>query len=358
VGQHGEMGVPRWAGRPVGLPSELVWPSRLDPTGRRGPTRGQARGPAWRRIAYGLYVPAATAPGLEQRIVEAAARLPAYGGVTGWAGLRWTGGVWFGGLDGLGQTQRPVVLATASRSIRPGPGLAVSQERLDPTELTGHLGLAVTTPVHSLFFEMRHARGHAEAVAVADMAAYSDLVSRREAVAYAAARPGWTGIGRMREALVDMDENAWSPTEVAMRQVWCRDAGLPRPACNHPVFDLAGGLLGTPDLLDPVAGVVGEYDGALHLEGAQRARDVRREGVFRAAGLEYVTMLAADLAEPAGFVTRLRQAYARASRTPATDRAWTAQLPAWWIPTFTVEQRRGLDDDQRARLLRLRLRAG
>ncbi len=166
------------------------------------------------------------------------------------------------------------------------------------------------------------------------------------------------GIRRMREALADMDENAWSPTEVAMRQMWCRLAGLPRPACNHPVFDLAGRHIGTPDLLDAVAGVVGEYDGALHLEGAQRARDVRREGVFRAVGLEYVTMLAADLAEPAGFVTRLLQAYARAARMPVADRVWTDRLPAWWTPTFTVEQRRGLDQRQRERFLHMRLRAG
>ncbi len=352
------MGAARGTGRPMGLPTRLVWPSRLDPTGRLGPTRGEARGPAWRRSSRGLYVPADTAATVEQRIVEAAARLPAYGGVTGWAGLRWWGGVWFAGLEPGGRTQRPVVLATADRSIRPHAGTTPSEERLSPSELTGHRGLMVTTPAHSLFFEMRYARGHTAAVTVADMAAYSDLVSREEAVAYAAAHPGWTGIGQMRDALDDMDENAWSPTEVTMRQLWCREAALPRPACNHPVFDLAGRLIGTPDLLDPMAGVVGEYDGALHLEGAQRARDVRREGLFRAVGLEYVTMLAADLAEPAGFVTRLLQAYARAARMPVADRAWTAQLPGWWTPTFTVEQRRGLDEGQRERLLRLRLRAG
>lgn len=344
--------------RPLGLPAGLVWPCRVDPTGRLGPTRGQARGPAWRRSSYGLYVPADTASSIEQRIVEAAARLPAYGGLTGWAALRWMGGVWFDGLDDHGRTERPVVIATADSSIRSRRGVLVSEERLDPRELTGHRGLTVTSAAHSVFFEMRYARGHGEAVRVTDMAAYSDLVSRDEAVAYAAARPGWTGIGRMREALGDMDENAWSPAEVRMRQVWRHDAGLPRPLCNRPVFDLRGNHLGTPDLLDPVVGVVGEYDGALHLEGAQRARDVHREGLFRAAGLEYVTMLAADLADPGAFVTRLLAAYRRAATRPVADRAWTCELPPWWIPTFTVAQRRALDDHQRERLLRLRLRAG
>ena len=43
-------------------------------------------GPRYRRTSHGLYLPVdidGSVP--EQRIVEAAAVLPAYGGVTGWA---------------------------------------------------------------------------------------------------------------------------------------------------------------------------------------------------------------------------------------------------------------------------------
>ena len=353
------MGVPSPGRRPVGLPAGLAWPTRIDPTGVTGPTRGQARGPAWRTSSYGLYVPAGVADSVEQRIVEAAARLPAYGGVTGWAALRWMGGAWFDGLGAGGREQRPVDLATADSITESQPGITVSEERLDPTELTTHAGLVVTTPARSLFFEMRHARGPLAALIAADMASYSDLVSRDEALAIAYANPGWDGIGQMRDvAAGDMDENAWSPAEVVMRMVWRDLAGLPRPLCNRPVFDRGGRHIGTPDLFDPGVGLVGEYDSALHLEGAQRARDVHREGLFRAVGLEYVTMLTADLGRPDAFVTRLRQAYARAARQPITDRAWTVEPPPWWVPTFTVEQRRALDDHQRERFLRLRLRAG
>ena len=326
----------------------LAWPCRADPTGLTGPTRAQVRGSSWRRAGWGLYVPSDAPVSIEQRIVEAAARLPSYGGVTGWAALRWMGGVWFDGRTDAGRTQRPVDLVTADSSIRSQPGVKVSEERLNPGQLTTYAGLVVTIPARSLFFEMRHARGRRAAVTAADMAAYSDLVSRREAEAVAHANPGWDGIGQMRDALADMDENAWSPAEVAMRSVWCDLAGLPRPLCNRPVFDLGGRHIGTPDLFDATVGVVGEYDSALHLEGAQRARDVRRESLFRAAGLEYVTMLAADLSRPEAFVTRLRQAYARAARQPVSDRLWTVEVPPWWVPTFTVEQRRALDDRQRS----------
>jgi hypothetical protein len=330
----------------------------MDPSGLAGPTRGQARGPSWRRSSRGLYVPAEAPASVEQRIVEGAARLPRYGAVTGWAALRWLGGVWFDGLAPGSRTERSVDLATTCSSIRSQPGTTVSEERMAPVEIMTYGGLRVTTPQRSLFFEMRHAADGDAAVVAADMAAYSDLVSRAEATTMAYANPGWTGIGTKRAALEVMDENDWSPAEVRMRMVWCALAGLPRPLCNRPVFDLSGRLIGTPDLLDPAAGVAGEYDSALHLESAQRARDVHRESLFRAAGLEYVTMLAADLARPAAFVQRLRQAYARAARHSVSERAWTIQLPAWWVPTFTVEQRRALDSRQRERFLRLRLRTG
>jgi hypothetical protein len=128
--------------------------------------------------------------------------------------------------------------------------------------------------------------------------------------------------------------------------------------CNHPVFDRFGHHIGTPDLLDPEAGVVGEYNGALHLEGAQRRRDRTREEAFRRVGLECFTMLAGDSSRPDLMADRMHAARSRARWVAPTNRDWTVELPSWWIPTVTVEQRRNLDEGQRARLLKLRLRTG
>jgi hypothetical protein len=302
-------------------------------------------------------VPAETAQTVEQRIVEAAAVLPSYGGVTGWAALRWLGATWFDGTSRGGQIDRPVVLATASRSIRPQPGIATSEERLDPSELDVRRGLKVTTALKSLSFETRYASHEGEAVQVADMTAYSDLVSRAELQGFVSVNAGWTGMDLCRLAAFDMDENAWSPTEVTMRRLWEHEARLPRPLCNRPVFNLHGHHLGTPDLLDPVAGVLGEYSGFHHFERGQRARDVRREAAFRDVGLECVEMLAGDLRDPMDFLARLRQAYTRAARHPVSDRRWTIQPPPWWVPTLTVAQRRALSPDERRRLLSHRIRA-
>jgi hypothetical protein len=340
--------------RPLGLPRHLSWPVGIDPTGVGGPTEGLARGREWRRTSRGLYVRSEIERSTEQRIVEAAAVLPAYGGVTGWAGLSWLGARWFDGMRS--GEPRPVTLAVADRSIRPQPtfGMTTSEERMSPAELVVHRGLRVTTAMKSLFFEMRYAGSENEAVQLADMAAYDDLVSRAEALAFVSAHPGWTGIDLARAGAGDMDENAWSPAEVTMRRLWEHVAELPRPSCNRPIFDLNGRHLGTPDLIDPDAGVLGEYNSALHLEGAQRSADVDREARFRNAGLEFVEMITGDLSNPFPFIARLRAAYARASRIPVADRAWRMVLPSWWIPTFTVDQRRNLTEGQRARLLSYR----
>jgi hypothetical protein len=334
----------------------IVDPVRRDPAGLLGPTPKQARGRYWRRTSRGLFVPSGvdgTVP--EQRIVEAAAVLPSYGGVTGWAGLRWLGAIWFDGYAGDGSTMRPVCLATAGDDIREQPGIQVSAERLAPRELLVQDGLRITDAIRSVTFEMRYARSVPAAVVAADMAMQADLVSTDELAAHALAHPGWTGAPQCREALALTNENNWSPQEtLRLRLVWVLNTGLPPPLCNVPIFDRAGRHIGTPDILDEEAGVAGEYDGSFHLQGAQRARDVRREEAFRSVGLEYFTVLAADAGDGAGVVRRMQSTRARARFSATAARAWTIEKPAWWIPTETVEQRRALTADQRRRLLRNR----
>ena len=150
---------------------------RRDPAGISGPTPNAARGPALPTDSHGLYLPVdidGSVP--EQRIVEAAAVLPAYGGVTGWAALRWSGATWFTGETR--QQPAPVVLATGCDDVRNQPGIVICHERLDPRDLTEVDGLRMTTTAWSLCFQMRHAATLEDAVVAAEMAAYADLVSR------------------------------------------------------------------------------------------------------------------------------------------------------------------------------------
>jgi len=333
---------------------DLVMPVRVDPTGRLGPTPGQARGPGWRTTSRGLRVPVGVDDGVvEQRIVEAAAVVPRDGGVTGWAGLRWCGGYWFDGLAADGVTRLPVTLATGDSTIVAQRGFEISEEHLRPFDLAQVDGMPVTLPLRSVTFLMRYADDWRDAVVALDMAAYNDLVSVDEVRTYKETLPAWTGIGQLRKALTRVDENAWSPREVRTRLVWTDDAELPRPLTNRPVFDRGGRLVGTPDLLDEEAGVAVDYDGAVHLVGTQRRRDRDREEAFRALGLEYLTVLAGD-EDDGRLAARMMATRSRARFEAPATRAWTIDPPHWWIPTWTVDQRRNLSERDRVRLLRIR----
>lgn len=332
----------------------VVVPVRRDPSGRRGPTKTAARGPGWRRTSHGLYVPSGVDGGrADQRIVEAAAVLPSVGGVTGWAALRWAGGSWFSGVSASGEPC-DVCLATGGADVRRQAGIAVSAESLGPDELTEIDGMPLTSAVRSVAFEMRHASRVRDAVVVADMAAYDDLVSLGELGAFLESELPRTGIIQAREALTFARENAWSPQEVATRLFWEMQLGLPKLLCNVPVFDVSGRHLVTPDLLDVEAGVVVDYNGELHLDPARRRADRDREELLRDVGLELVEVVARDLAEPMRLEARVTRARAAGLAKASIPRSWTVVQPGWWTDTSTVEARRALSPYDRQRLLAYR----
>ena len=334
------------------LPDGLVLPVRCAPTDPAGPTRKAARGPGWRRTSHGFYVPASVpTDDVRQRIVEASVLVPPGCAINGWAALCWQGGRWFGGLSAT-LAPLPVPIVTGTRDVRPQPGIALSGEGLDPRMVRWVHGLPVVDPRYATSYEMRYAGSDRAAVAVLDSAAYSDLVSIEELADFLETQYGWTGVPRARRAAPHADENSWSPREVQLRGVWTQEAGLRRPLCNQPVFDVrTGAHIGTPDLFDPVAGVGGEYDGDLHLVRSQRDHDLRREGAFRAHNIEVATMTASDRGDPWAFVERLHTAYRHAERHPVAGRTWTIEQPHWWTDTSTVALRRALTADQRRRFL-------
>jgi hypothetical protein len=324
---------------------------RVDPSGLVGPTRGQARGPRWRRTSRGLYVPSEVELTPDQRVVEAAAVLRDDEAVTGWAALGWEHAAWFDGSTADGSLRDVSMVTTRDRTAQ--PGLAVSQEFLDPDEIIHVDGVPITWAVRSVVFEMRYAATLGEAVIALDMACYSDVVSLAEVAAYVAALGPVTGIQQARDALKEADENSWSPQETRMRGAWTKRAGLARPLCNRPVFTLDGRHVGTPDLIDPVLGLVAQYNGADHISLAGTATDHKKDAAYRDLGIETVTMLVTDWADLDDFIARLVAAARRARGRPGRP-GWTVEPPRWWTPTDTVERRRALDARERERCLRYR----
>ncbi|MCM0621566.1 hypothetical protein [Nocardioides bruguierae] len=225
----------------------------------------------------------------------------------------------------------------------------MSEERVGAHQLVEVRGLRVTDALRSTVYEMRHSPSLAGAVEAADMAATSDLVSRDELAVAVAAHRAWTGVEQARRALALMAENSWSPAESRLRLRWLQWSGERALLCNQPVFDLQGRHVGTSDLLDARAGVLGEYDGDDHWNRERRRGDLSRLERFQDLGLEVVTFVAGE--SDRDVADRLRGAYGRAALRPAADRAWTLRAPTWWQPTTTVALRRSLEPAQRRRLL-------
>jgi hypothetical protein len=186
---------------------------------------------------------------------------------------------------------------------------------------------------------MRRVSEPRDAVVAMDMTAAAELVSRAELRAFLATRRSWRRSTRVAWAVALASERSLSPNEVRMRLVWELDAGLPRPLVNQPVWSDTGHLLGVADIFDPVAGVVGEYDGGTHLAMGRRAKDVHREDHFRRAGLEYFTVTGPDLFDTRKIVERMLATRARAPYFNGRLGTWTIQPPDGWWFTVTAADR-------------------
>ncbi|QBX54480.1 hypothetical protein EXE58_02680 [Nocardioides seonyuensis] len=316
-----------WQPRPHGL----IAPVGLDPAGRLGPTRNQARGPRWRQTSSGRYVPAtADATAVHQRILEQGTRIRDWGAVTGWAGLRWRGARFFEGSTFPDGEELPVPLVIGSACLRPDARVSISSEQLAPRERELVDGIWVATAERALFDEVRRHGQHRQAVVDIEMAVAAGLLTMVQFRDYIAGRQAWTGVGLAREAAAVAGLGCRTPQEVRMALVWILDAGLPRPMCNAPVFDLEGHLLAIVDLLDVEAECVGEYQGADHKDGAHHRRDVAREQRLRDAGLECFEVVGGDLADRDLVVERMLAARQRSAFRPLAERRWTLEQPSWW----------------------------
>lgn len=313
-------------------PEGLVRPTRRRPRDAAGgahadrPTRHEVRRGRWRQTTHGYHVPAGTDASVpEQRVLEQSMRLEGSGAVTGWAALRMYGVAY---CDGSGPDRRRLPVGLVSpRQLRDTVDSVATRAAVPDAEVRIVQGVPCVTVERAVVDELVRLDDLREGVVLVDMVMAARCTSPRRLRT-------WAGHlrGRRRQLLLAVlehaDERSRSPMETRMRLVWTLDAGLPRPLCNRIVYALDGTVLGCPDLLDPVSGLLGEYDGAAHKERERHRTDVGRADRFRRAGLECVEVVAGD--SVAVQVDRMRAAYARAAARTG-ERGWTVEPPpgAW-----------------------------
>jgi hypothetical protein len=293
-----------------------VLPVRVDPSGREGPTRGQARGPGWRRSSTGLYVPVdADANLVEQRIVEQGARLQR-GAITGGAALRLLGGGYFDGLADDGRTRLRVEVAANGDRLGSDEHLDAHRVEIAEGDVVIRHGVRCAKAERAVFDAVRWAETLEQRVQVIDMAVAAELTSIRRVKVYTLGLRHVHDRHLVLVALSWANEHAESPQEVLLRLIWRRLFNLREPLVNRTVVDDSGRRLGRPDLVDEQLGMGAEFDGAEHRTRGRHQRDVRRLDDFQNAGLEIATFVGAYLRDERLVVDRLRAARARAGRLP------------------------------------------
>lgn len=282
-------------------------------------------------MSRGLYVPADAPRTTSQRIVEAAARLPPYAALGGWAAAYWMGVRYLDGQRNGEDVPVPLNIADGTGHIRAVPGALLLRTRLESKDIRIVRGLPVTLPVRIAFDGARLAETLTEAVIFLDMMFAAGLVSPECLREFTTQnRAAWKGVGQVREALARSTTSSRSPQETRLRLIWTADAELPTPQCNVPVFTHDGNLIAIPDLLDVESGLIGEYDGEQHRELEQHTADNVREELLESHGFVVVRATRLDLRNPLLLAHRLRMGHERALRLRTARRSWTLQPPTWY----------------------------
>jgi hypothetical protein len=309
--------------------SEPVRPLSTRDARALGVTPGQLAGAGWASPTRGLHRPTGRVEySPTQRIYDVAELLPLGAAIGGWAAAHLLGARDLDGRGWSGQEVEPVpVVLPPPVLIRARPGLVRWRSAVTDDEVVEVDGVPCTSPVRT-GYDLVRSRDLRNGVGCLDVLGRQIGLRPMDVLAHSEARRRWRGRPRVARAVELSDPRALSTGETRFRLVWILDAGLPHPQVNPTLRTPDGFLLGMADLLDPEAGLVGEYDGAGHRELERHVLDNAREEWMEDTGLIVVRACAPDVrvANRARSALRLRIAFHRGlARDRARDR-WT------WVP--------------------------
>ncbi len=237
-------------------------------------------------------------------------------------------------LDGLDPFTMDALPVTANLGDPAGrvnqAGITYVRDRLPASHRLVRHGLTVTTPARTAFDGARWAPDLVEAVVFLDQVARVLGLDAAELAAWSAPGGWWRAAAQVREALVWADARSASPWETRPRLFYQRQAGLPRPQVNVPIFDRNERLLGIADLFDEEAGLVTEFDGHDHRLRRQHQADNVREEKLEVVKLTVCRVDGLDLRQLVPLAERLRARRSQGLRRDRRHDRWTVVEPAWW----------------------------
>jgi hypothetical protein len=171
--------------------------------------------------------------------------------------------------------------------------------------------------------DLAREHGVEQAVVTADAALRRGFTTRADLEGCLARCVGWPGIRRACTAVTLVDGRAESPLESVSR-LRLAGEGLPAPLVQADIFDASGTWLARTDMYWEQFGVAGEADGRLKYHDEALWDEKLRQERLEDAGLVIVRWGHADLADPTRLAARIRAAFARAARRPASERRFRA----------------------------------
>lgn len=241
-------------------------------------TRADLRSSAWQPVFRGVYADRRTVITHRLKCVAASTYL-----LPDRAAIAGRSAAWIYGASS-GRDCDPVEVLTP-KAFGPMRGLAIHHGPLS-VEDTRRIGrMVVTTPARTCW-DMARWLDAVETVVILDLLISKRVVSVAELIAYAQARSGKPGWGRLLKAAQLADAGAESPQESRLR-VGLVMAGLPRPVTQY-VISHSGRFVARVDLGWPELKIALEYDGVWHADRGQLERD--RARLNRLIGADWLVL--------------------------------------------------------------------
>ena len=229
---------------------------------------------------------------------------------------------WLHGADLLPPAAERVVPPVQMFSKHPGnrvrlPDVDSGERRLRDSDVVDLHGLRVTSALRTTC-DLGRIRDLPRALANVDGMLALRLFEHHELDAEIRRYRGMRWVTHLRTVVPMADPRAQSPAESMLRFHWVT-SGLPQPVPQHPVHDIDGNEIYYLDLLDPVNGVAGEYDGVeFHGEDRRQHDAERRDWIESHHPISIEVFTRTDLFGP------------RADPVPKLRRAYRQRTGRWW----------------------------